>query len=109
MARHPRRAERCGCRGDAGEVGREVRMEGSGTSREEGGGEGRQAAQEGGSEGGREQEDGRQEAESRTGHRATGLEGEEDPGAMKRVLRDVQFWIPVLVLIGGLLVLRWIR
>ncbi len=23
------------------------------------------------------------------------------------VLRDVQFWIPVLVLIGGLLVLRW--
>jgi hypothetical protein len=25
------------------------------------------------------------------------------------VLRDVQFWIPVLVLVGGLLVLRWIR
>jgi hypothetical protein len=24
------------------------------------------------------------------------------------VLRDVQFWVPVIVLIGGLLVLRWI-
>jgi hypothetical protein len=24
------------------------------------------------------------------------------------VLRDVQFWVPVVVLIGGLLVLRWI-
>ena len=24
------------------------------------------------------------------------------------VLTDVQFWIPVIVLIGGLLVLRWI-
>ena len=24
------------------------------------------------------------------------------------ILRDVQFWIPVIVLIGGLLVLRWI-
>jgi hypothetical protein len=24
------------------------------------------------------------------------------------VLRDLQFWIPVVVLIGGLLVLRWI-
>ena len=24
------------------------------------------------------------------------------------ILRDVQFWIPVVVLIGGLLVLRWI-
>jgi hypothetical protein len=28
---------------------------------------------------------------------------------MKRILRDVQFWIPVVVLIGGLLVLQWIR
>jgi len=28
---------------------------------------------------------------------------------MKRVLRDVQFWIPVVVLIGGLMVLQWIR
>jgi hypothetical protein len=25
------------------------------------------------------------------------------------VLRDLQFWIPVLVLGGGLLVLQWIR
>lgn len=24
------------------------------------------------------------------------------------ILRDVQFWIPVAVLIGGLFVLRWI-
>ncbi|HEY3115005.1 MAG TPA: hypothetical protein VGJ62_15095 [Gemmatimonadaceae bacterium] len=25
-----------------------------------------------------------------------------------RVLRDVQFWVPVAVLVAGLLVLRWI-
>jgi hypothetical protein len=25
------------------------------------------------------------------------------------VLRDAQFWVPVVVLIGGLLVLRWIH
>jgi hypothetical protein len=25
------------------------------------------------------------------------------------VLRDVQFWVPVVVLIGGLLVLAWIQ
>ena len=25
------------------------------------------------------------------------------------VLRDVQFWVPVVVLVGGLLVLRWIH
>jgi hypothetical protein len=25
------------------------------------------------------------------------------------VLRDVQFWIPIVVLVGGLLLLRWIR
>jgi hypothetical protein len=24
------------------------------------------------------------------------------------ILRDVQFWIPVVVLIGGLIVLRWV-
>lgn len=24
------------------------------------------------------------------------------------VLRDVHFWVPVVVLVGGLLVLRWI-
>jgi hypothetical protein len=37
---------------------------------------------------------------------------ERDDAARARVgsvLRDVQFWIPVLVLIGGLLVLWWIR
>ncbi len=28
---------------------------------------------------------------------------------MGAVLRDVQFWVPVAVLIGGLLVLRWIQ
>jgi len=28
---------------------------------------------------------------------------------IKLVLRDVQFWIPVVVLIGGLVVLQWIR
>jgi hypothetical protein len=34
----------------------------------------------------------------------------EAPGSrLASVLRDVQFWIPVLVLIGGLLVLGWIR
>ena len=35
-----------------------------------------------------------------------------DDGSRKRVgsiLRDVQFWIPVLVLVGGLVVLAWIR
>jgi hypothetical protein len=25
------------------------------------------------------------------------------------VIRDVQFWVPVVVLIGGLFVLRWIQ
>ena len=25
------------------------------------------------------------------------------------ILRDVQFWIPIIVLAGGLLVLRWIH
>jgi hypothetical protein len=25
------------------------------------------------------------------------------------VLRDVQFWVPVLVLLAGLMVLQWIR
>ena len=28
---------------------------------------------------------------------------------MGTVLRDVQFWVPVAILIGGLLVLRWIQ
>jgi hypothetical protein len=30
-------------------------------------------------------------------------------GRVGSILRDVQFWIPVLVLIGGLAVLAWIR
>ena len=30
-------------------------------------------------------------------------------GRLGSILRDVQFWIPVLVLIGGLAVLGWIR
>jgi len=25
------------------------------------------------------------------------------------ILRDVQFWVPVLVLLAGLMVLQWIR
>jgi hypothetical protein len=28
---------------------------------------------------------------------------------MKRVLRDIEFWIPVVVLVGGLMILQWIR
>lgn len=32
----------------------------------------------------------------------------EHSGWLGSVLRDVQFWIPLVVLIGGLLVLRWI-
>src|ERR1051326_2977936 len=110
MARHPRRAGRCRCRGDAGEVGREVWKEGDGASSNEGGGKGREAAEGGCSQGGRkaEEEDCRQE-ESRARHGETGVEDEEDPGPMKRVFRDIQFWIPVLVLVGGLLVLQWIR
>jgi hypothetical protein len=31
------------------------------------------------------------------------------PSWLKLVIRDVQFWVPVAVLIGGLLVLRWIQ
>lgn len=30
------------------------------------------------------------------------------PGWIALVLRDVQFWVPVIVLVAGLLVLRWI-
>ena len=29
-------------------------------------------------------------------------------GWIALVLRDVQFWVPVIVLVAGLLVLRWI-
>lgn len=38
---------------------------------------------------------------------ATGDDGSR--GRLASILRDVQFWIPVLVLIGGLAVLAWIR
>jgi hypothetical protein len=30
-------------------------------------------------------------------------------GRLAAVLRDPQFWVPVAVLLAGLLVLRWIR
>ena len=29
-------------------------------------------------------------------------------GLLATIVRDVQFWVPVAVLAGGLLVLRWI-
>jgi hypothetical protein len=35
--------------------------------------------------------------------------GGETFARMKRILRDIQFWIPVVVLIGGLMVLTWIH
>jgi hypothetical protein len=35
--------------------------------------------------------------------------GPRSRGWVSLVLRDVQFWIPVAVLIGGLFVLRWIH
>jgi hypothetical protein len=34
--------------------------------------------------------------------------GQTSGSLLGRVLRDVQFWVPVAVLAGGLLVLRWI-
>lgn len=37
-----------------------------------------------------------------------GPDGEQRVGLLKLVLADVQFWVPVVVLIAGLLVLRWI-
>lgn len=39
-------------------------------------------------------------------------DGRQEPPShswLHLVLRDPQFWIPVAVLIGGLLVLRWIH
>jgi len=30
------------------------------------------------------------------------------PQWWRRMLRDVQFWIPLAVLMGGLLLLRWV-
>jgi hypothetical protein len=35
-------------------------------------------------------------------------EGEQRTGWLGLVVRDVQFWVPVAVLVAGLLVLRWI-
>jgi len=34
--------------------------------------------------------------------------GHTSPAWFSLVLRDVQFWVPVIVLAAGLLVLRWI-
>lgn len=34
--------------------------------------------------------------------------GQHAGGWVRVVLRDVQFWVPVAVLVAGLLVLRWI-
>jgi hypothetical protein len=34
---------------------------------------------------------------------------QRSPNWASLVLRDVHFWVPVAVLIGGLLVLRWIH
>ena len=31
------------------------------------------------------------------------------PGRLASMLSDPQFWVPVAVLVGGLLVLAWIR
>lgn len=36
------------------------------------------------------------------------LREQRSGGWLGLVLRDVQFWVPVAVLIAGLLVLRWI-
>jgi hypothetical protein len=34
---------------------------------------------------------------------------DQDSGSrLDLVMRDVQFWVPVAVLVGGLIVLRWI-
>jgi hypothetical protein len=29
--------------------------------------------------------------------------------SLRTILSDIQFWVPVIVLIGGLFVLRWIQ
>jgi hypothetical protein len=34
--------------------------------------------------------------------------GDRSRGWLSLVLRDVHFWVPVIVLIAGLIVLRWI-
>ncbi len=33
----------------------------------------------------------------------------DDRGWLGTMLRDVHFWVPIVVLLGGLLVLRWIH
>jgi hypothetical protein len=38
-----------------------------------------------------------------------GRRDQHSPRWVSLVLRDVHFWVPVAVLIGGLLVLRWIH
>ena len=38
-----------------------------------------------------------------------GYRAEETRGWLGTMLRDAHFWVPVVVLIGGLLVLRWIH
>lgn len=35
-------------------------------------------------------------------------EVEPKRSVLKVVLTDLQFWVPVIVLVGGLIVLRWI-
>lgn len=34
---------------------------------------------------------------------------QDSPGLLNLILRDVHFWVPVVVLVGGLLVLNWIK
>jgi hypothetical protein len=46
--------------------------------------------------------DGRREPRSRSRHSSA-------RSWASLILRDVQFWVPVAVLCGGLLVLRWIQ
>lgn len=36
------------------------------------------------------------------------MNSENRPHLARTILSDIQFWIPVVVLVAGLLVLRWI-
>ena len=45
-----------------------------------------------------------QNKRARDTHRAQGT-----PGWLGAILRDVHFWVPVAVLLTGLLILRWIQ
>ncbi len=38
-----------------------------------------------------------------------GQRGRYTEGRFRPILRDLQFWVPVAVLLGGLLVLAWIQ